>query len=287
MKFSSFALSLLAAALAATPLVSRADLGVVATTNGQLVSFDLSTPASSSSVAVTGFTGGESYFVELAFNRGNGTLYGLGNNANLYSVNQSTGAATLITSALSPAGFNGALAVDPFLFSSLNLRYVTDANESYSITNGSTIVTNAPLNFATGDVNDAATPFFVGLGIDQDFGTVFAIDSNLDILATSGDPLFVDFTTVGSLGINVGGVASVDLDGEGNIYAVLTQDLAIFKLYGINATTGAASELFTFTGGVEAFATVSAIPEPSTYAAILGGLVLTFSASRRRQRATV
>jgi hypothetical protein len=212
---------------------------------------------------------------ELAFDPGTGTLFGLDGFANLYSLDVLTGAASFISDEFSPAGFNAGFAFDPF---SGSLRFISDEAENVSITLDGTPVLGANAFYGLGDPNESATPVFVGLGIDPDFGTGYAIDPDLDILAFTVDPNFEEFFTVGLLGEDITGYGSLEVLGDGTLVGALSKDADESSLYVIDTTTGAAIKTGDFGVGMNAIA----VPEPGSAAAILGGTALLLGMRRRR-----
>ena len=71
------------------------------------------------------------------------------------------------------------------------------------------------------------------------------------------------------------------MDGT-TLIAALSTDSFESGLYSIDATTGVATLIGAFDSGITSIA-VSAVPEPSTYAAFAGLAVLGLAASRRRR----
>jgi hypothetical protein len=211
------------------------------------------------------------------------TLYGIDGNANLYTLNTTSGAATLVSSTFSPAGFDLGVAYDPFL-SGGGLRVVSDSAENYSATLGGvfTAGSNVFVGTGVGDINQGATLAFSGLAIDPDFGTGYAFDANLDTLFVTYDANFEEFFTVGKLGGDFTALSSIEWVDGSTLIAALSTDSATSSLYSIDVTTGVATEVGAFGTGITAIA-VSAIPEPSTYAAFAGVAGLAMAALRRRR----
>jgi hypothetical protein len=277
--------------LACAALISsaRADYGWAVTTGSTLVHFDLASPGTTIlSSSITGLRQSNGVtpdpfgnIVDLASY--NGQLFGLDGNANFYSLNGLSGAATFISNAFAPAGFDGALAYDPFTG---NFRFVSDAAENVQISLAGAITNGNATFYAPGDINSAFAPVFTGLAIDADFGTGFALDSATDTLAITFDPNFEEFFTLGALGIDVTGLGALDVF-NGFLFGALSTDASLSSLYAIDASTGAASLIGDFGTGITGLAITgtSAVPEPSTYS-LLGALVLaSFVVLRRRKRA--
>lgn len=285
-------LSLIVFAIAAVPLASQAQTGYAATADSRIFQFDFSSnPGVATNVVnVTGLVGGDGStpdafgsLFELAYNPGNGVFYGQDGNANFYSVNVATGQASFISNAFTPMGFDAGLAYDPF---GGNFRFVSDAAENVAIETDGTVTTGNPTVYATGDANEAATPFFVGLGIDPDFGTGFALDSNLDTLATTIDPNFETFDTVGGLGLDVTAFGGLTVFSDGfdiTIFAALSEDAVTSSLFTIDPFTGAATRIGAFSvDGSPVGVSAIAVPEPATGVFLIGGCAVLASMRRRR-----
>jgi len=199
-------------------------------------------------------------------------LYGIDNNANIYTVNLG-GAATLVSAGFSPAGFNAGFAYDPF---NNNFVYAGDDAENFSLSLAGAAMANPNFTYAGG-----TTPSIFGLGIDPSFGTPFAIDAANDSLSSTINPLFPtqsELTIVGGLGVDVASFGGLVVDWDGNLFASLSTDGLTSSLYSIDPATGAATSLGGFGAGVGMSAI--AVPEPSS--ALLGGLGVLALLRRRR-----
>jgi hypothetical protein len=254
------------------------------TTDNMLVSFDSSAPSAfQTSVAITGLFGADgttpnpsgsilNLTSRPGTNPGDFQLWAIDDSANVYTINLG-GAATLVSTGFSPAGFSAGFAYDAF---NDNFVYAGDNAENFSLSLTGTASANANLSYAGG-----GAPSIFGLGIDPSFGTIFAIDAVNDSLSTSDNPLFPvnsELTVIGGLGVDVISFGGLVVDWDGNLLASLSTDGLTSSLYSINSTTGAATSLGSFGAGVGL--TAIAVPEPST--ALLGGLGLLALLRRRR-----
>lgn len=254
------------------------------TTDNKLVSFNTSSPSTFlSSVTITGLFDADGVtpnsngsILNLSARPGSapGTfqLFGIDNNANVYTINLG-GGASLVSAGFSPAGFNAGFAYDPF---NDNFVYAGDNAESFSISLVGAATVNPNFTYVGG-----GSPTIFGLGIDPSFGTAFAIDASNDRLSTSTNPLFPaasELTNVGSLGLNVTSFGGLVVDWDGNLFASLSVDGITSGLYSVNTITGAATPLGGFGTGV-GMATV-AVPEPSS--TLIGGLGILALFRRRR-----
>jgi trimeric autotransporter adhesin len=130
------------------------------------------------------------------------------------------------------------------------LRVVSTADQNLRVnpTNGTVVggVADTPLAYATGDVNVGQNPNVVAAAYSNNIfsattTTLYGIDSNLDVLVTLASPNNGQLTTVGSLGIDVSDIASLDIGQDGVAYAALQVAAGTHQLYTINLTTGAAT----------------------------------------------
>lgn len=271
------------ATLGMLPVASAAALFGV-TTDNKLVSFDPSAPSVfQTSVTITGLFDADGTTPNLngsilnltarpGTNPGDFQLYGIDNNANVYTINLG-GAATLVSSSFTPAGFSAGFAYDPF---NDNFVYAGDNAENFTLSLAGAPSPKPDFTYAV-----VGTPAIFGLGIDPLLGTAFAIDAANDSLSTSINPLFPgdsELTILGGLGVDVTSLGGMVVDFNGNLYAALSTDGLTSSLYSVNSATGAATALGGFGAGV-GLATI-AVPEPS--AALLGGLGMLALLRRRR-----
>lgn len=278
--------------LAAASTAHAYDFWAVNTSN-ELVRYDSAAPGSAlSSAGISGLVQSDGVtadpfgqITDITFS--GSTLYGFDTNANLYTLNLGTGAATLVSSTFAPTGFDLGFAFDPFV-SGGGLRAVTDKGENFSATLGGAFTAGSSVSVGTGvsDVNEGATLAFSGLAIDPDFGTGYAFDANLDTLFVTFDANFAEFFTIGGLGGDFTALASFDFVNSTTLLAALSEDASTSALYSIDPTTGLATVIGSFGVGVGVTAIAvdpSAIPEPSAFAALAGLAGLAFAASRRRR----
>lgn len=273
---------LIAAIAAATTHFTSAATFFGVTEDNELVTFDSSNPGTFlTNTPITGLfdadgttpnLNGSILNLSARFTSpGNFQLYGIDNNANVYTLNLG-GVASLISSSFSPAGFNAGLAHDPF---NDNFVYAGDNAENFSLSLAGAATANPNFTYAVG-----GTPAIFGLGIDPFLGTAFAIDALNDSLSTTseiGFPVDSELSIVGGLGVDVTAFGGLVVDFDGNLFASLSEDGNSSSLYSIDSATGAATLVGAFSKGV---GTVT-IPEPS--AALLAGFgVLGFIARRRR-----
>ncbi len=255
------------------------------TTDNKLISFDTSAPSVfQTSATITGLfdadgttpnpSGSILNLTARTTAPGGFQLYGIDNNANLYTINLG-GVATLVSASFSPTGFSAGLAYDVF---NDNLVYAGDNAENFSLSLAGAASINPDFTYAG---VGAGTPAIFGLGIDPFFGTAFAIDALNDSLSTSSEisfPVGSQLNIVGGLGVDVTALGGLVVDFDGNLFASLSTDGLTSSLYSINSSTGVATSLGNFGAGIGLSSI--AVPEPS--AALLGGLGMLALLRRRR-----
>ena len=263
------------------------------TTTNSLLGFDSASPGTVSSISITGLQAGEQ-LLGIDFRPATQTLYALGSTSRLYSLNTSTGAATQVGSAgaftLSGTafGFDFNPTVDR-----IRVTSNTGQNLRLNPNDGTLTATDTPLAYATGDANAGAAPRVVGSAYTNSFAgatttTLYAIDANLDILATQIPPNNGTLNTIGALGFNTSDLVGFDISPlSGLSFASLTAPGgSSSQLFAINLATGAATLVGTIGGGVALadIAMAAPIPEPETYALMMAGLLAVSAAERRAKQ---
>lgn len=201
------------------------------------------------------------------------TVWGVDLTSNsLYTVNTATGAATSPVAITGAVGTITSIAFD----TATNTMY---GNTTASFGGGDFLYS---INVATG----AATLIGNGLGVSNIFalgfagGNLYGVGDNtnqlVSISTTTGAASVIGSTGLGS----VFDIAARPEDGE-----VFAADSGTFSLYTVNLTTGVMTLVGAYgsTANVAGLAFVGEVPEPSTYALMLGGLLgLGFVARRRK-----
>ncbi len=199
-------------------------------------------------VAITGTASGET-IVGIDFNAVSGQLFGVGSAANIYAIDTTSGAATLV----GPGAF-GSLAGNTFFGIDFNpvpnrLRVHGDAGLNLRLDQlaGILAATDTALAYAAGDANAGATAHIVGTAYSNSVAgatttVLFAIDSDLDALVTLVSPNSGQLTTVGALGVSTDDYVGLDITGDDGIaYAALGTGGGSSTLYTIDLVTGAAT----------------------------------------------
>ena len=183
----------------------------------------------------------------------NGQLYALGSTSRIYTINASSGVATMVGSGpFSPAldgtdfGFDFNPVVD-------RIRIVSNTGQNLRI-NPITGV----LAFVDGKLNPG-TPVVTAAAYRNNFaGTttteLYVLDTNTDKLFTQVPPNDGTLLEDGSLGVNADADNGFDIGGKSDKgYAILTVS-GVTKIYEINLDSGVASPLSAFPSKVRGFA---------------------------------
>lgn len=252
------------------------------TNNNMLVAFDADRPERATPIQVTGISG---TLVGVDFRPANGQLFGVTSTNQVYTIDPTTGAATLVANNPIPFTLNGnSFGVD-FNPNPDRIRLVSDAEQNIRLNpatggvalnpNGTPAI-DTPLAYAPSDRSANQNPNIVAAGYTNSVApspdapnrrtTLYEIDSNLDTLVTQGsrnflmgDPNTPDspnagrLFTVGSLGVDFSGDAGLDIfsinTGNPNNSINIAYAVDGSTLYGIDLDSGAASKLGTVGNG--------------------------------------
>ncbi|TDN40558.1 DUF4394 domain-containing protein [Hymenobacter sp. UV11] len=206
--------------------------------DNNFVTFNPSTPQTQVTKPVTGLQSGER-LVGLDMRPLNGQLYGLGSTNRLYTVNLSSGAATVVGAGtpLVLTGTNFGFDFNPTVD---RIRIVSDTGVNLRVNPADGIaLVDGTLNPGTPTITAAAyTNNFAGATTT----VLYDIDSNTDMLYRQDPPNVGTLVLVGALGVNTTGVNGFDIGGtSGTGFAVLTVGTAA-SVYTINLATGAATK---------------------------------------------
>ncbi|MBX3192784.1 MAG: DUF4394 domain-containing protein [Labilithrix sp.] len=218
--------------------------------DGRLVNFRVNAAGTVSVKLITGLATNEK-LLGVDFRPANGLMYGLGSSSRIYTIDRTTGEATVVGdgAAFTPAVAGQAHGFD-FNPVADRIRLHTDVDQDLRIdpNTGKVAGVDAPLAFATGDVNEGQSPNVVGTAYTNSVNpapattVLYAIDSTRDLLVRLNNPNDGMIQTLGSLGIDVDQAAGFDITGAGVAYAVLKVGPET-ALYTIDLTTAAATKV--------------------------------------------
>lgn len=220
--------------------------------DGRLLTFTNRSPGQVSRAAISGIAGGES-LVGLDIRPANGALMVVGLSGKIYTVDPVTAVATPLDSVFAPAPAGLMFGMD---FNPVpdRIRLHSDAEQNLRLNPvlGNISAVDTALAFMATDPNSGVDPSITGTaytnsgvnnGVPPTTTTLYAIDSNLDVLVTLPSPNSGQLRTVGALGVNSSGFVGFDIFGGDNLaYAALTVGNGQqSRLYRINLATGAAT----------------------------------------------
>jgi hypothetical protein len=279
----------LAVALASGPAAAVNLIGL--NDRNQLLSFDSDAPGISSSVAISNLALGET-IVSIDFRNPNRQLYGLGSLGNLYALNAATGNATLFGNGVVPAAAPGISYEIDWNPANNNLRVIGNAqapnsNRAFTFGTGVTAVQTALTRADGGGALDV-------IGAAYNNNQTGSVPANLALyyLDAASDALFFNknafgggvLTKVGDLTLNgfsfgVNNASGFDIAANGQAFVSWRENL-----YSIDLDSGALTALGSIGINQNVIGLTAAVPEPETYALMLGGLAALGFVARRRAR---
>ncbi len=238
---------------------------IALTDHNILLTFDSASPSTiQKSTPVAGLASGE-LLVGIDLRLSTGALLALGNQSHLYSINPTSGVATIVsTMAFSPSliGSGFGFDVNPVTDAA---RIVGDSGQNLRVdpTIGSVIHSDSLLGYATGDVHAGMAPNVVAIAHTNNVAgatttTVYGIDSMLSTLvrlgSASGTPTAPEsgqLFTVGALGLSIAGTVGFEIAGSPDAsFAALTPAGGMSAgLYSVNLASGHATSLGTIGAG--------------------------------------
>jgi len=281
----------IALTLALAAVGSQAVTLIGLNSQNQLARIDTSNIDAAVNIDITGLNAGDR-FVGIDTRPSNGLIYGVTLSNRIYTVNELTGAASFVA-ALSSNVVQGNLGYgidfNPVADAGTgaSLRLISSAGGNFAVNATTGVVGNAANTIAAGYTAVAYSNSVVNQAAAPASTALYYIDSNNDTLS-SASSLFntPTITTIGALGIDVLRANGFELLANGQAFAALNVDAGsslTTGLYGISLANGQASLLGTYNGTLSGL-TVSAVPEPETYALMLMGLLTIGFVGRRRVR---
>lgn len=289
---TTIAALLAAATSCAITTHSRAELAYGVTQQQRLIAFDTSSPGTLiSGFSISGLASNEQ-IAGIDLRPNDGMLYALGSQNNLYRLNPTNGAATLVGAITLP--LNGAsFGFDFNPTGPVALRVVSNTDKNYRLptpgTSGS-VLQDTDLAYVAGDPRFGMNPNVTHVAYTNSFPgatstVLYGIDAGLDTLVRFGSANAGTLNTVGTLGMganaNINVIGGFDISGTSGMAFAATQNVSLSEstLWGIDLMTGAGVNLGSIGGG-ETLVGFTLVPSPS--AAALLGIAGVFAARRRR-----
>ncbi|TCD07132.1 DUF4394 domain-containing protein [Pedobacter frigidisoli] len=200
--------------------------------------------------AITGIQTGES-ILGIDMRPINGQLFAIGSTSRIYSINASSGAATMVGSGplttlltVTQVGIDFNPTVD-------RIRIVGNTGQNFRINPADGALTvDSPISLASAAISGSAyTNNFQGSSAT----VLYDIDATNDRLYKQDPPNAGTLVDVGALGVNIEATNGFDIGGTSGVaYGIFTVG-GVQKLYSINLTTGAATAGATITTAVRGF----------------------------------
>ncbi len=279
-------LALAALGLAAASAQAVTLVGI--TSSNELAHIDTSNVGAATRTAITGLDAGDR-FVGIDLRPSDNMLYGVTLSNRIYSINETTGMASFVSNLAVPvvAGNLGwGVDFNPVadFAGASSLRLTSSAGANFAINVGTGAVGNTASNIGPGYSGAAYTNSVPGMPPGST--ALYYINSITDTLAVAPGAFNAPtISTVGSLGLDVLSANGFDIAGNGMAYAALNVEggsSLVTGLYSIDLATGMASSIGSFNGTLSGL-TVSAVPEPGTYALLALGLGVVACVARRRR----
>lgn len=199
---------------------------------------------------ITGLQDGEA-ILGIDFRPVNGQLYALGNSSRIYTINLGNGAATVVGGQLSTLlegsefGFDFNPTVD-------RIRVVSNTGQNLRLNpnDGSVAAVDGSLNPGTPMISSAAyADNFAGTTTTS----LFVTDHATDKLYLQNPPNAGTLVEIGSLGIDITSANGFDIGSSSNKAYLVATVGSVTKIYSVNTTTGATTEVSNFPNTVKGF----------------------------------
>ncbi|GJM18495.1 MAG: hypothetical protein DHS20C14_07080 [Phycisphaeraceae bacterium] len=279
----------ISALLAAVGIASGAQAELVygTTENNTLLSWDSAAPTTLlSGVAISGLGNNEA-IRGIDFRPANGQLYAMGSFNNLYTLNRTTGAATLVGN-FGGTPLNGSSFGFDFNPVIDRIRVVSDADQNLVLNpNDGTGTPVTSLFYGSGDANEGTNPNVNGSAYTNSFAgatttQLYGIDTGLDVLVRQANSAGT-LETVGFLGQDLTDVVGFDISASSGIAYATVRDTALSRstFWTIDLNTGLATMIGEIGGGA-LVTTTAVVPAPSGVACLAMSAALVGARRRRR-----
>ena len=275
-----------AAALSLTAGQASAELIYGLTTQNSITVFDSAAPSASlDGGKIRGIEAGES-LVAIDFRPATGQVYAVGDFDNIYTIDQSSFAATLVGNFAPPSlrGTSFAFDFNPAFMGGEFARIISDTDNN-RVVSGDTgqylaPVEKTPVFYAAGDPNQGQNPNIAAIAYSNNVAMAtstqqYGIDATLGVLTTVANNAGT-LQTIGSLGVaGLSNELGLDISGGTGIAYANLQNGPNSGLYTINLATGTATLVGQITSG-DLIRDITVVPEPTTAALVLitGSLAL-------------
>lgn len=223
------------------------------TSANQLLQYNAKSPGTiDATVAISGLQSGET-LLGIDFRPATGQLYGVGSTSRIYMINHLTGKATAVgTGPFSPA-INGTIVAFDFNPTVDRIRLVTSAGQNLRLNpeTGTVAATDGNINPGSPAISAVAyTNNFAGATST----TLFDIDINTKKLYRQDPPNNGTLVEVGPLNIDAFTDGGFDISPNNGVALASLTVAGSNKLYMVDLTTGAATDLGAFASAVTGIA---------------------------------
>ncbi len=219
------------------------------TQNNGLIAFDRNDPTTAQApMAITGLAA-EEMLVGIDFRATDMMIYAVSNQGRIYSIDADTGMATAAAEMPFEGGVMGTHFGVDFNPTVDRVRLHSDETQNLRLhpDTGARLAVDGTLAYLEGDSAFGAAPVLVATAYtnpvpNAESTQLYAIDSAKDTLVLLPSPNDGGVTTVGSLGIDVSEDAALDINVEGEAYAILSVNNSS-AVYRIDLSTGLATQV--------------------------------------------
>ena len=270
----------LALAAGLLPGLAQAENMFGLTADNRIVTFDSATPgAVSSSRAITGL-GGSDVLTGVDFRPATKQLFSVATNGNLYKLSPSGGSYVASLVGNIGVGLTGAGYGIDFNPTVDRLRLIDDTDQNLRINpNNGVTLTDTTIGGGFDIVGSAYTNSFAGATST----VLYGLDALGSQLLRSTSPNGGVYVPVGPLGILLGSRDRIGFDISGLTKSAYFNSGSQF--YSVSLSTGAATLVGSLGAGELVGLTAYGVPEPTSWALMIGGFGMAGVALRRRRAA--